>query len=154
MKKNFFILLVLLAAMVVLSGCAKKEIVYEGMAEHKDLIEETEYGNIRMSFSRLNGSDIRTFESKPDKVYAFKYTYLITEGFISLQFRDSMDNVLEEILLSSEDYETEKNKLPGGQEGRANIQEFGSQRSVKSTDKAIKIVINGNEAKGHFNITW
>lgn len=154
MLKKIRSYLVLLVTLFGLVGCTNREINYENLAQHKDLVEETDYGNISMSFSLLNGDDIRTFHTRPGKKYNFEYTYLITEGSILLQFRDSEDNVLDEVLLSDEEYKLEKTKLESENDGSVNIYEFGSLTRIYSRDVEIKIVISGINAKGKLSVKW
>ncbi len=154
MSVKFYFIIVLVLVSTSLVGCSNKEINYESMAQHKDLFEETEYGSINMIFSLLNGDNIRTFHTKPGKKYEFNYAYLIEEGFIALQFRDSEDNVLDEISLSAEEYKSEKSKLESEHDGSVNINEFGSMTTIMSKDDEIKIVISGKDAKGKLHIKW
>ena len=154
LSAKFYFIIVLVLVSISLVGCSNKEINYESTAQHKDLFEETEYGSINMTFALLNGDDIRAFHTKPGEKYEFNYTYLITEGFIALQFRDSEDNVLEEISLSGEQYKSEKLKLESEHDGSVNIDEFGSMTTIISKDNEIKIVISGKDAKGKLHIKW
>ena len=154
LKARLLIVTVVVLISISLIGCSNKEIYYESMAQHNELIEETEYGSINMTFSLLNGDDIRTFNAKAGKKYVFNYSYLITGGLISLQFLDSEDNVLDEILLSSDEYESEKAKLENEHEGAVNIDEFVSMTSITSKDDKIKILISGKDAKGKLLVKW
>lgn len=131
---------------ILFTGCSRNTLEIESIANHKDIVEDSEYGKIIMEFSELDGEDIRSFSAKQGKIYKFEYKYLITEGTIALQFRDSKDNVITEIILSEDEYKDS--------EGKVEMHEFGGNVEVKSSDQKIKIVIIGKEAKGKINITW
>ena len=154
MSVKLYAAIVLILVSISFVGCSNKEIRYESMAQHDELFEETEYGSINMNFSLLNGDDIRTFQTKPGEEHEFNYTYLITEGIISLQFRDSEDNVLEEISLSAEEYRSGMLKLESEHDGEVNIHEFGSMTTITSKDHEVRIVISGKDAKGKLHIEW
>ncbi|MBS7528771.1 hypothetical protein KHM83_19065 [Fusibacter paucivorans] len=147
-------ILMLLACMFFLSSCSKPNIEFESMAEHTSLEEETQYGNMALTFSNLNGEAIRSFKSRTGKAYTFSYNYLITEGALKLQFRDSQDNVLSELAFSEETYQTAIDSLQEENEGEVNIIEIGSNVTIESADEKIKIVLIGNNAKGKIQITW
>ncbi|QUI24113.1 hypothetical protein HZI73_18235 [Vallitalea pronyensis] len=144
----------LLVFMIVLTGCRKETLEFEAFANHMGLVEESEYGKIMMEFSKLDGEDIRSFSTQEGKKYEFQYNYLITEGAIEVQFRDSQGNVITSINLSEDEYKEEKESLQEESNGPVEIHEFCRVISVKSRDKRIKIALIGKEAKGNFNITW
>ncbi|MCT4544484.1 MAG: hypothetical protein N4A63_13135 [Vallitalea sp.] len=139
---------------LIFTACSKKSLEFESIANHVNVVEESEYGKIKMEFAKLDGEDIRSFSSKEGKIYAFKYSYLIAEGTIELQFRDSQDNVITKITLSEDEYKEAKKDLKKDSDGEVEVYEFGSTIHVKSSDKKIKIAIIGKDAKGNINITW
>lgn len=150
MKK---IMIVLIVAMFLLTGCAEETLKYESMANHVDLVEESEYGSISLEFSELDGENIRSFESKKGQDYKFDYDYLITEGSLTIEFRDSKDNILEEFVLDESEYINALESLKEDNETAA-LHGIGSSISVKASDDKIKIVIVGEKAKGKFKIVW
>jgi hypothetical protein len=139
---------------IIFTGCSRNTLEFENIASHKDIVEESEYGKIKMEFSKLDGEDIRSFNTKQGKTYKFGYKYLITEGAIVLQFRDSKDNIITEIILSEDDYKDAKKETEKDDGGQVKIHEFGSNIKVKSSDQKIKIAIIGKEASGKIKITW
>ncbi|PKM66202.1 MAG: hypothetical protein CVU95_12790 [Firmicutes bacterium HGW-Firmicutes-2] len=156
MKLNIKCRYVAVMCLIVVSivGCTKREIDYESIADHKNFVESTEYGNINMEFSLLNGNDIRSFDSKRGKEYQFDYEYLVTEGSILLQFRDSEDKIIDEVLLTEDEYLDAVYNLESEHEGEVNLYKFGSNITIDSKDEKIKIVISGDNAKGRINISW
>ena len=150
MKK---LMIILIIAMILLTGCADKSLDYESMANHVDLVEESEYGNVSLEFSELDGENIRSFESKKGKEYKFDYDYLITEGSLTIQFRDNKDNILEEFVLDESEYINALESLKKDNETAA-LHGIGSSISVKANDGRIKIALIGEKAKGKFKIVW
>lgn len=39
----------------IFTGCSKKILALEGIANHVDIVEESEYGKIKMEFLKLDG---------------------------------------------------------------------------------------------------
>ncbi|MCT4542425.1 MAG: nucleotidyltransferase domain-containing protein [Vallitalea sp.] len=129
---------------LIFTACSRKSLEFESIANHVNVVEESEYGKIKMEFSKLDGEDIRSFSAKEGKTYAFEYAYLITEGTIELQFRDSQDNVITKITLSEDEYKEAKKELK--KDNDVEVYEFGSTIQVKSNDKKIKIAIIGKDS--------
>lgn len=90
-------------------GCSSRNTLeFENISNHIDITEDSKYGKIMMEFSMLDGENIRTFSAKQGKIYKFDYKYLIKEGTIRLQFRDSKDDIITEIILSEDGYKNAK----------------------------------------------
>lgn len=102
----------------------------------------------------LDGENIRTFSAKQGKIYKFDYKYLIKEGTIRLQFRDSKDDIITEIILSEDGYKNAKKEIEKDAEEKVEIHEFGGNIKIKSRDQKIKIAIIGEKARGKISITW
>jgi adenylate cyclase len=151
MKKIIFIVILV---GVIFTGCAKKTIEYESIANHVDLVEESEYGSISLEFSELDGENIRSFKSKKRKEYKFDYEYLITEGSLTIEFRDSKDNIIETFVLDESEYVDALESLKKDPGETVTLHEIGSFISVKSSDSRIKIALIGEKAKGKIKIVW
>ncbi len=154
MKKRIVLLYCIAIIFVVLTGCNKKTLQIESLTNHKETIEESEYGKISMEFSLLDGEDIRSFTAKKGEKYTFDYEYLIMEGTVTLQFRDSKDNIISQIILSDEEYKTEMKRSEKESDGEVNLHLFGSNISIISNDDKIKIAIIGKDAKGKLELSW
>jgi|GEM_PF-2761895 len=149
------VILCFLIVFIFSVGCSSKATLeFDSIADHKDVVEESEYGKISMEFLTLDGENIRSFSAKPDKVYEFDYDYLVTKGNIKLQFRDSDDHIINEIVLSEEEYISAKEEIEKETEGAVEVHEFGRSVKVKSRDHRLKIYIIGSEASGKLNIIW
>ncbi|QSX04680.1 hypothetical protein JYG23_08150 [Sedimentibacter sp. zth1] len=157
MKIMKYVLYILLISVLV-TGCSviDKEIKIESIANHKEIKEDLEYGNIKMEFELLDGEDIRSFVVKKNKSYKFDIEYIITEGTLTLEFRDSKNNKLEEIVITEEEYKSELEKLKkeNPESGNTQIYTFGTTLNLKSSDNQMKIVLKGENAKGKINIEW
>lgn len=147
MKKLFKVLFCIFSIILIvnLTSCSKEELQFEEMANHKNVVESSQYGKIDMSFDELDGKDIRTFKTKVDKEYEFEYKYKIDSGELLIEFTDSKGNILA--------------KLPDGNElkkedSHIKIGEVGGVIKVTSADEKIKIIINGKKASGYININW
>ena len=152
MKKYRIIIFIMV--MILITACGQENLTYESVANHVDLVEESEYGSISLEFSELDGENIRSFESKKGKEYKFDYDYLITEGSLTIEFRDSKDNILEEFVLDESEYINALESLKKDHGETAALHGIGSSISVKASDDKIKIAIVGEKAKGKFKIAW
>ncbi len=152
-KKLFAIYIITMIFVMLITGCNKKTLQNEGLANHKEVTEDSEYGKISMKFLRLDGENIRSFSAKKGKGYKFDYDYLITDGTITLQFRDSKDNIISEAILSDQEYIEEMEKLLEESDS-VKIYFFGKTINVLSNDDKIKIAIIGDNASGELKLTW
>ncbi len=152
-----YILYIFLICLLVTScSSIDKEIKIESMANHKNIKEELEYRSIKMEFELLDGEDIRSFEVKKNKSYKFDIEYVITEGTLTLEFRDSKNNKIKEIVITDSEYKNEVELLKKKNPETSDIQiyAFGTNLRLKSSDNQIKIVLIGDNAKGKISINW
>ncbi len=144
------IIVVTLIAALLLFGCKRKELIYEKIANHTNVVEDSSYGRIEMSFDILDGENVRSFETKPGITYNFDYDYNINEGDIKIIFTDSEKNTLAQTEWSSE---IEK-KLKKSECSTAILWGHGGNKKIESTDSEIRIVIFGKEASGSVKVEW
>ena len=152
MKKYRIIMFIMV--MILMTACGQENLTYESIANHVDLVEVSEYGNVSLEFSELDGENIRSFKSKKGKEYKFDYDYLITEGSLTIEFRDSKDNILEEFELDESEYIIALESLKKDHGETAALHEIGSFITVKASDDKIKIALIGEKAKGKIKIVW
>ncbi len=154
MKKNTVILICFISVLSMF-GCMDKNIIVEKTAEHINLIETSEYGHISLEFESLTGEDIRSFEVKKDKIYDFEYKYLITKASLKIQFKNSKDELIEEIILDSDEYFNELKKLKEeNQNDSIQLIEIGRPIRLSSNDGEIKVYFIGDETEGKISIEW
>lgn len=147
-------IIILLLTILMLTGCENKTLEISSIADHTGLVENSKYGEINMEFSNLDGEDIRSFSSKKGKKYEFNYNYLIKEGNLTIQFRDSEDNIIEEIDISEDEYIKALEQLESENDGPVQLYEFCKTTGIESSDNKIKIALIGDNAKGKIQLTW
>lgn len=131
-------------------GCSSRLLVFEKLADHTNIVENSVYGKIDMKFDTLDGEDVRVFTAKPGASYDFKYEYNIAKGDIKIIFTDSKENILAQTKWKSE-VETEIRESEGD---TAILNGSGGVEAVKSADERLRIVIIGKEASGNLKIVW
>ncbi|WP_281817218.1 hypothetical protein [Vallitalea longa] len=147
-------IVIILMIVLMLTGCGKKTLEITSIANHTELVENSKYGEISMEFAKLDGEDIRAFSSKKGEEYKFEFNYLIKEGNLNLQFRDSQDNIISDINLSEKEYMNELEQLQQECDGDVNIEEFCRNIVIESSDNKIKVALIGEKAKGKIDIIW
>lgn len=94
-KKRVLAGLIFLMFAFAFTGCAKKDLIYEKLANHINIEEDSAYGKIKMNFDKLDGEDIRFFVTKKGDMYEFNYEYNISNGDIKIIITDSQENYLD-----------------------------------------------------------
>lgn len=150
MHKKLILAILVFVSMLAFFGCSHKELTYEKTAKHDNVVEDSSYGNINMTFKKLDGEDIRAFETKPGRNYEFEYSYSITDGDIKIMFTDSKGDILAQTKWSSE---AEK-KLKAEKGESAKLNGSGGILEVESSDNKIRIVISGRSSSGEVKIEW
>lgn len=148
-KRTIICFIVLLIASVF-TGCAKGHLIYEKRANYTDIVEDSAYGKIKMNFDKLDGEDIRSFQTQKGKMYEFTYDYNISYGDIKIIITDSKENILAQTKWNNElERDIKKNK---GETAKVNGS--GGVLKITSTDDKIRIVIAAKEASGSLSIKW
>jgi len=149
-KKRVLTGLIFLMFAFAFTGCAKKDLIYEKLANHIYIEEDSAYGKIKMNFDKLDGENIRAFVTKKGDMYEFDYEYHISNGDIKIIIADFQENILEQTMWNSEK-EQELKKEKGD---TAIVNGSGGVFNVKSTDEKIHIIIAGKDATGDLKIEW
>lgn len=147
--KGIMVVLVFITSFTF-GGCSAEELQFEKIANHTNVVEDSAYGKIKMTFDILDGEDVRAFETKPGKTFSFIYDYDIDQGDIKIAFTDSNGEILGQTEWSSEF----ENRIQESEGESAKLNGSGGVLSIKSTDNKLRIVIMGKVASGNLVIEW
>ncbi len=151
------IIYVLMIILIILTGCANRDLSYESHSTYNELIDKSDYGNLSVDFTGLTGEEIRTFKTSHNKEISFNYTYLVTKGKLNVQIRNGEDKILFDFMTGEEEYNKAKKNIANEYETEIeaiDIGEFGSSMNVQSDDGLWKIVLIGEKADGKIDISW